>query len=103
MSEFIYVVQMDIPKEREADFNRIYDTQHVPEITKVPGVLGVTRYKLTESSDKGMPQYLAIYRCASADIPQNPAWKKASDTGDWKEMIRPHTTNRKHSIFEQVA
>ena len=103
MSEFIYVVQMDIPKDKEADFNRIYDEQHVPEIMKVPGVLGVTRFKLTESSDKAMPQYLAIYRCASKDIPQNPAWKKASNTGDWKDMIRPHTTNRKHSTFEQVA
>jgi hypothetical protein len=93
---------MDIPAEREADFNRIYDTQHIPEITKVPGVLGVTRYKLEQSSNKEMPTYLAIYRCASADIPQNPAWKKASDTGDWKEMIRPYTTNRQHSTFKQV-
>lgn len=102
MSECIYMVQMDIPPEREADFNRIYDTQHVPEITKVPGVLGVERYKLEESSDSGAPRYLAIYRCASKDIPQNAAWKKASDTGDWKDMIRPYTTNRKHSIFRKL-
>jgi hypothetical protein len=102
MTEYIYVVQMDIPPEREDDFNRIYDTQHVPEITKVPGVLGVTRYKLEQSSEKDMPTYLAIYRCASADIPQNAAWKAASDTGDWKEMIRPHTTNRRHSIFREL-
>jgi hypothetical protein len=26
MSEYLYVVQMDVPPEREADFNRIYDT-----------------------------------------------------------------------------
>ena len=27
---YIYLVQMDIPAEHEADFNRVYDTEHVP-------------------------------------------------------------------------
>ena len=103
MSEYLYVVQMDIPPEREADFNRIYDTQHVPEILKVPGVLGVKRYKLEKSSNGSYPRYLALYRCASADIPNSPAWVAASDTGDWKTMIRPYTTNRMHSVFREVA
>ena len=34
----VYMVQMDIPAEHEAEFNRIYDTEHVPALTKVPGV-----------------------------------------------------------------
>ena len=32
MADYLYVVQMDIPADKEADFNRIYDTQHVPNI-----------------------------------------------------------------------
>ena len=32
---YIYIVQMDIPAEHDAAFNRIYDTEHVPEILKV--------------------------------------------------------------------
>jgi hypothetical protein len=35
MSLYLYVVQMDVPPELEDDFNRIYDTQHIPEIMKV--------------------------------------------------------------------
>ena len=31
--------RLTLPPELEADFNRIYDTQHIPEIMKVPGVL----------------------------------------------------------------
>ena len=42
MSHYLYVVQMDVPPQLENDFNRIYDTQHIPEIMKVPGVLGVS-------------------------------------------------------------
>ena len=44
MADYIYLVQMDIPEELEADFNRIYDTQHIPNIVKAPGVHSCTRY-----------------------------------------------------------
>ena len=50
MADYIYLVQMDIPESMEDEFNRIYDTQHVPNITKAPGVHACTRYKL-ESTD----------------------------------------------------
>ena len=40
MADYIYIAQMDIPPELEDDFNRIYDTQHVPEILTVAGVHG---------------------------------------------------------------
>ena len=41
MSEYIYLVQMDVKPDVEAEFNRVYDEQHVPLISKVPGVLDV--------------------------------------------------------------
>lgn len=103
MSEYLYVVTMDIPSEHEAEFNRIYDTQHIPEIMKVPGVPGVKRYVLEKSTATGVARYLALYRVASADIPQSPAWVAASDTGDWKPKIRPHTTNKTHSLYRELS
>jgi hypothetical protein len=99
MSEYLYLVQMDVPPEFEADFNRIYDKQHIPEIMKVPGVLDVKRYVL-EKPAPGVPKYAALYRVASADVPQGAAWVAASDTGDWKPRIRPHTFNRSHALFK---
>lgn len=101
MSEYLYIVQMDVPPELDADFNRIYDTQHIPQISKVPGVLEVKRYKL-EKPAPGVPKYAAIYRVSSADVPQGPAWVKASDTGDWKPKIRPHTFNRMHALYKSI-
>ena len=32
-----FVVQLDIPAEHEAEFNRVYDTEHFPMLSKVPG------------------------------------------------------------------
>jgi hypothetical protein len=103
MSVYLYVVQMDVPAELEDDFNRIYDTQHIPEIMKVPGVLGVSRYVLEKSAVGGVPKYTAVYRVSSPDVPQSAAWVAASDTGDWKSRIRPHTTNRIHSIYRELS
>ena len=36
MADYIYWVQMDIPAENEEEFNRVYDTQHVPNTSIIP-------------------------------------------------------------------
>ena len=100
MADYIYVVQMDVPAEREADFNRIYDTQHVPELSNVPGVRRVTRYCLESADVDGVAKYAAIYEIDAPDVPQSEAWKAASDRGDWAAQIRPYTTNRSHLTFK---
>jgi hypothetical protein len=100
---FAYVVQMDIPQAHEAEFNRVYDEEHVPIILKVPGVRSCQRYRLTESSSPDMPRYLAVYEVDSPEVIKGKAWEDAIDIGDWKPKVRPHTTNRKHSIFEKIA
>jgi hypothetical protein len=100
---FIYMVQMDIPTEHEADFNRIYDAQHVPEILQVPGVLGCTRYALEKTNKAGMARYLALYEVQSPEVIDSPAWKTASEIGDWAPKIRPHTTNRSHTVMRRIG
>ena len=69
MPDFIYLVQMDIPAELEDDFNRIYDTEHVPNILNAPGVHGCARYKLVSSEREGVARYAAIYQVDSPDVP----------------------------------
>jgi hypothetical protein len=99
---YIFMVQMDIPAEREAEFNRVYDTEHVPMLSKVPGVRSVARYRLEHSTQPGMQQYLAIYDLDSPDVIKSAAWHKAGETGDWAPKIRPHTTSRHHSVFRKI-
>jgi hypothetical protein len=99
---YIYVVQMNIPAQYEADFNRIYDTEHVPMLSKVPGVHKVSRYRLEQSNDPGMQKYLAIYEIDSPAIVDSAAWKTNGEWGDLASQIRPHTTERHHSFFEKI-
>ncbi|HLY90411.1 MAG TPA: hypothetical protein VKQ27_15625 [Acetobacteraceae bacterium] len=100
---FIYLVQMDIPAEHEADFNRVYDTEHVPEILKVPGVRACSRYVLERTNKTGLARYLALYEVDSAEVIDSPAWTKAAEIGDWAPKIRPHTTNRSHTVMRKIS
>ncbi len=90
---FIYMVQMDIPTAHEADFNRIYDTEHVPEILKVPGVRGCTRYALEKTNKEGMARYLALYEMDAANVMESPAWlgPRRSATGRRRSAPTPPT------------
>ena len=103
MAEYIYVVQMDIPAEVEDDFNRVYDTQHVPNIGNVPGVNGCTRYKLVSSDVEGVARYAAVYFIDDPEVPFSDGWKAESEKGDWPSKIRPHTSNRSHLVFEKLG
>ena len=99
---YIYVVQMNIPAAHEAEFNRIYDTEHVPMLSKVPGVHKVSRYRLEKTNDPKMQKYLAVYEIDSPAIVDSKEWEVAGAWGDWATKIRPHTTERHHSFFEKI-
>lgn len=99
---YIYVVQMNIPAAHEAEFNRVYDTEHVPMLSKMPGVHKVSRYRLAKTNDPSMQKYLAIYEIDSPAIVDSKEWEVAGAWGDWATKIRPHTTERHHSFFEKL-
>ncbi len=102
MADYIYLVQMDIPAEHEEAFNRIYDTQHVPNILNAPGCHGCTRYRLESADVDGVARYAAVYEIDSPDTPTSDGWKAESEKGDWASQVRPHTSNRSHLIFKKI-
>ena len=99
-AKYLLVVAMDVEPDKEAAFNEVYDKDHIPTLMKLPGVLGVTRYK---TSAEGEPKYLAIYELDSPDLPSTETWKTASDTGDWAPKIRPFTKNRHRTVYERIS
>jgi hypothetical protein len=100
---YVYVVQMDIPAEHEAEFNRVYDTEHFPMLMKVPGVRNGARYRLEHSTVPGMQRYLTIYEIDAPAVLNSEAWEKAGAYGDWASKIRARLTARHHSVFERIA
>jgi hypothetical protein len=99
----IFVVQLDIPSADEAEFNRVYDTEHFPMLAKVAGVRSAARYRLERSTVPGMERYLTIYELDSPAVLETEAWEAAGAFGDWAAKIRPKLASRQHSVFARIA
>jgi hypothetical protein len=58
-----------ISPERDAEFNAWYDSEHVPDVLKIDGIVGCTRFKVAESPAADTPgKYLAIYEVEADDF-----------------------------------
>src|SRR3977135_3354347 len=107
-SKYLFVVSMDVEPDKEALFNEVYDTEHVPNILKVPGVRGAARmageaftHKIGGVETKKQheaPRYTAIYELDSPQVLLSPEWAKAAEAGRGPGHVRPHTRNRHHPL-----
>jgi len=112
-TRYVFTASMDVEPDKEALFNEVYDTEHIPELLKVPGVLAVTRMTLAPLKmsmggelktivAEGEPKYSAVYELESAEVLTSAAWASAVEKGRWPAQVRPHTRNRRH-ILRKVA
>jgi hypothetical protein len=108
-SKYLFVASMDVSPEKEALFNEVYDTEHVPNLLKVPGVHAVTRIEgepFTVSiggEEKRVahdgPRHSALYEIDGPHVLVSSEWAKAVEIGRWPGEVRPFTTNRKHALY----
>ena len=109
-TRYLFVVSMDVDKDKEDLFNEVYDTEHVPLLSKVPGVKGVSRIKgedfafnlagkREEKKHEGAA-YTAIYEIDSPAVLTSQAWALAIETGRWPSLVRPYTRNRRHTLLK---
>ena len=108
-AKYLFIASMDVEPGKEALFNEVYDTEHVPMLLKVPGVLSVRRAvsvpltmfiggeKKTIVAE-GEPRYSAYYELESAEVLTSDAWAKAVEAGRWPAQVRPYTRNRRHVL-----
>ena len=112
-TKYLFIVSMDVTKEKEALFNEVYDTEHVPLLMKVPGVKAVSRMKTEPAAfnlagerkllDGGSePNYVAIYEIESPDVLLSKEWAVAAEKGRWPSEVRPFTSNRRHIVRKVI-
>ncbi len=103
MPDYAYLVQMDIPAEHEADFNRVYDTEHAKYLCQAPGVHSCDRFVLKSTDAPKFARYAAVYGIDDPSVPSSEGWRIEGEKGDWATKIRPHATNRTHTILRRIA
>jgi len=108
-AQYVFIASMDVDPDKDAIFNEVYDTEHIPLILKVPGVVSARRCQTVPLNmviggekkaivAEGEPKYSAIYELESAEVLVSEAWANAVDAGRWPTHVRPFTRNRRHVL-----
>ena len=94
----LFVVAMDIAVSAEDEFNDWYDTEHIPLLTAVPGVICARRFRTL----RGAPRYAAIYHLADRQVYASAVWCQADQT-PWIKRMRRFQSNRQYSMFHPTV
>jgi hypothetical protein len=82
----LLMVWADVPADKEADFNRWYDEEHLAERLAVPGFLSAARYQAV----KGGPKHLACYELEHVDVLESAPYRLARDNPtEWTRRASP--------------
>ena len=90
MAKGALIAAFDFSNVAEDEFNAWYDTEHVPALARVPGVLCARRFR----AGSGNPRYVALYHLASPQVVTGPDWKRASESTPMPQHVRPQITDR---------
>jgi len=82
----LLMVWADVPADKEPEFNRWYNEEHVPERLAVPGFLDGARYEAV----KGGPKHLACYELEDVAVLESPAYKRVQQNPTpWTRRCSP--------------
>ena len=110
-AKYLFISSMDVPSDKEALFNEVYDTEHVPNLAEVPGVLSIARLKkqtfelsiggaVQQIDTSAEPRYSAIYEVENPGVLTSDAWAAAIERGRWPTDVRPVAINAHRVLYE---
>ena len=109
---YLLIASMDVEAAREALFNEVYDREHVPSLSQVPGVLAIARFERVglamsiggevRKIESDAPRYHALYELERPEVLTGAGWAQAVEQGRWPAEVRPYTTNRRHLLLKRL-
>ncbi|OGA30736.1 MAG: hypothetical protein A3G80_06730 [Betaproteobacteria bacterium RIFCSPLOWO2_12_FULL_62_13b] len=97
---------LGIDPEHEEEVHDWYNTEHLPNLSRVSGVLRARRYRLnTDASHlKGNPPvYMAVYELERRDALDGEEWKRAVET-PWTDRVRRFfRTPSLRNVYERIV
>jgi len=96
----LLLVMMDVDPEHEAEFNRWYEEEHVPERMSIPGFVNARRYRAIE----GGPKYLALYELESVDVLESESYRYWFGEGrtEWTRRILGNCSNFLRNVYVEI-
>ncbi len=97
----LFRVWAEVPAEKEDDFNRWYNEEHLAERLSVPGVLAAARYEAVQSG----PKHLACYELESPHVLSTPEYLKYIESPtEWSRRVSPSVIGTIYirNIYEMI-
>jgi hypothetical protein len=95
----VLFVTNDVVASYEEEFNRWYQTQHVPERLAVPGFRTARRYRAVG----GGPAYMAVYECDSIEVFASKIYQeRLANPTEWTRKIMPGFRNMLRSACRET-
>ncbi|MBJ7600653.1 MAG: hypothetical protein DLM67_20455 [Candidatus Nephthysia bennettiae] len=105
----LFVVMMDVPAEHEAELDRWYAEEHLPERLACPGFKGATRFRGVDDPPGGhklsaepAPRYLAVYDLEGPGVVQTEDYRRlVENPTPWTQRMRQRYQVRiRHTYVE---
>ena len=97
----VLVVTMEVDPEDEAEFNKWYNEQHLPERMEIPGYVSARRFKLEEGD--GALTYLCIWELEDGSPLQSQMYKdQQADPTALYERVNKTIKARTRGLYRQI-
>lgn len=101
----LLIVGLDLDSGHEDEFDDWYNTEHLPNLAQVPGVIRARRFRrsdegATEQSD--LPEYLALYDLESPEVFGSDDWVAAVET-EWTQRLRQVFHGRIRTVYREES
>ena len=97
----VLVVMMDVEPEHEAEFNRWYDEEHLPERLEIPGYVSARRFKLEDG--EGVLKYLCIWELEDGSPLESAEYKAQRERpSELRDRALSYVKQRARGLYKQI-
>jgi hypothetical protein len=97
----LLMVWVDVQPDKEEEFNRWYNEEHLAERLSIPGILSAARYEAVSSG----PKHLACYELESAEVTRSPEYRKFRENPtEWTKRMGPNVVGTVYirNVYEMI-
>ena len=81
---------LSVDPEHDQEFDEWHTTEHIPNLSRVPGVLRARRFKLNAKALRlrgEPPAYMAVYELETREVLESNEWRRAAAT-PWTDRVK---------------
>ena len=106
--KYVLVVGHELPRGKAAEFNAWYNTEHIPYLLQVPGVIAIRRFQMAEKQypatvGRGgiLSRYLTIWDVADKAAFETDEFKRSA-ASPWSQWVRSWYTRKICALYQRI-